>query len=111
LDKVYEYVLKHLYRKIPLSEIASEFGMSRTGFSRYFKTHTHKTFSRFVLETRIGVACKLLQENKFNVAQIAYESGFNQQSFFNKEFKRVKGLTPLEYKKKIQKSMDFMSTN
>src|SRR5680860_537229 len=104
LDEVYDYVLENLNRKIPLSEMAAKFHMSRTGFCRYFKTRTQKTFSRFVLETRIGIACKLLHHSNFNIAQIAYESGFNSPSFFNKEFKHIKGMTPLQYKRQIRRA-------
>lgn len=104
LDKIYEYILSNLTRKITLSEIASEFHMSRTGFCRYFKTHTQKTFSRFVLESRISHACKLLHENKLSISEISYDCGFNNLSFFNREFKTIKGTTPLKYRKEFQQN-------
>lgn len=104
LDNIYEYILSNLTRKITLSEIASEFHMSRTGFCRYFKTHTQKTFSRFVLESRISHACKLLHENKLSISEISYDCGFNNLSFFNREFKIIKGTTPLKYRKEFQKN-------
>ena len=111
LDKIYEYVLDNLHRKITLSEMATKFYMSRTGFCRYFKTHTQKTFSRFVLEARISIACNLLQKNVLSVSQVAYESGFNQLSFFNREFKFLKGTTPLKYRKKILQKVPLTAVN
>lgn len=99
LDKIYAYILDNSSRKIGLSEIASAFNMSRTGFCRYFKSHTQKTFSKFVMELRISNSCQLLNENKLGVSQIAYECGFNQVSFFNREFKKSTGTTPLQYRK------------
>ena len=107
LDEVYSYIIENLPYKITLSDLAYRFNMSKTGFCRYFKTHTQKTFSKFVLEARIGLACKLLSENKLNVAQVAYESGFNQLTHFNREFKRHKGITPLRYRKKMLQSVNI----
>jgi len=105
LDAIHEYIFQNLTVKVSLSEISSKFHMSRTGFCRYFKMHTQKTFSRFVLEARISMACQLLHENKLNITQIAYESGFNTVSFFCREFKKIKGTTPLDYKKQVLHSI------
>ncbi len=94
---VHHYILDHLNNSIALDEVASVANMSRTGFCRYFKSITGKTFSTYVNEIRINYACKLLIEGKSNVAQIGYHCGFRQPSYFNRIFKAFTQKTPLEF--------------
>jgi AraC-like DNA-binding protein len=98
MQKVHNYVLQHFAQEIRLGDVASLAGMSEAAFCRYFKARANKTFIDFVNEIRIGHACKLLLEDKFTIAQIAYDSGFDSLSNFNRNFKRYIGHTPREYK-------------
>ena len=98
MQKVHNYVLQHFAHEIRLGDVASLAGMTEAAFCRYFKARANKTFIDFVNEIRIGHACKLLLENKFSIAQIAYDSGFDSLSNFNRNFKRYIGHTPREYK-------------
>lgn len=102
LDKVYSYTLYHFKREISLGEIASVASMSKTSFCRYFKLMTNKTFSEFLTEIRISHACRALIENRLPTEVICFESGFNNISNFYRHFKKVTGLTPLEYKTRYQ---------
>ncbi|MGB5356493.1 MAG: AraC family transcriptional regulator, partial [Eudoraea sp.] len=102
MNKVYAYVMKNFRRKITVSELAELPNMTPTSFSRYFKIHANKTFSEFDCEIRIGHACKLMIEQKINVSQACYASGFLTLSNFNKQFKRMTLRTPLTYKKEYQ---------
>lgn len=99
MNKVHAYVMKNFRNKISLDQVAAIAYMTPSSFSRYFKTHANKTFSEFVSEIRIGHACKLLIENKINISQACYESGFQTLSNFNRQFKTITQRTPLEYKK------------
>ncbi|MFN4147166.1 MAG: AraC family transcriptional regulator [Runella sp.] len=101
MQKVYEYVMKHFKEEIRLPEVAALASMSEAAFCRYFKNRTHKTFSKFVSEIRLGFARKLLANNDMSIAQISYESGFNTLSNFNKQFKDFFGKTPSEYQKSL----------
>jgi AraC-like DNA-binding protein len=100
MNQVHEYVLKNFKSRISLEAAAAVANLSPTSFSRYFKMHANKTFSDFLIEIRIGYACKLLSGQNMDVAQVCYESGFNTLSNFNKQFKAVTHYTPLAYKKK-----------
>lgn len=102
MQQVHEYVLKHFREELSLSEVASLVSMSEAAFCRYFKRRTNKTFFDFVAEIRIGHACRLLLENQLNITQIAYESGYNTLSHFNRQFKLIKGKTPLAYQRGAQ---------
>ena len=98
MQKVHSYVLQHFKNEIRLGEAASLAGMSEAAFCRYFKTRSNKTFTDFVSEIRIGHACKLLIETSYTISQIAYESGFDTLSNFNRNFKKITLQTPREYR-------------
>ena len=98
-DKVQAYIFKNFNKTITLEEVAQIANMNASAFSRYFKRINHKTFSRYITEIRIGYACKLLLENKFNISAICYESGFNNISNFNRQFKLIMKCSPSSYMK------------
>jgi len=102
MNDVHAYVMKNFKEKIQLSTVASLANMTPTSFSRYFKMHANKTFSEFLTEIRIGYACKLLIEEKMNIGQACYASGFQTLSNFNKQFKAITKRTPMSYKKKYE---------
>jgi len=97
-NKVQEYIIRNFNQSIKLDEVADIVSMSPTAFCRYFKKHTGKTFVEFVTEFKIGQACKFLSEEKMTVSRACFESGFNNLSHFNEQFKKIVHLTPTEYK-------------
>jgi AraC-like DNA-binding protein len=100
LNKVFDYVMTHFTEDISLNKIAEIANMSYSGFCRYFKNRTKKSFSHFVNEIRIGHACKRLMESDMSVSNICYESGFNNLTNFNEQFKKIIKLTPYQFKQK-----------
>lgn len=97
IDTIYAFVMNQFKREINLEEVASMVNLNPTAFCRYFKKSTSKTFSRFLNEIRIGYACKLLLEKKLNISEISYDSGFNNLSNFNRQFKNIMGMSPTQY--------------
>ena len=100
---IHSYILDNFKEDIRLEEVAARANLSPTSFSRYFKSHTNKTFTNFVAELRIGTACKLLQSNDMSILGIAHECGYKTISNFNKKFKELMNDNPLRYRKKYQK--------
>ncbi len=96
-DKAHRYMIDNFQRNITLEKVSDIVGMTETSFCRYFKKHTKKSFHSVLNEIRVGHACKLLLENKMNISGICYESGFNNVSNFNEQFKRIKGISPSQY--------------
>jgi len=99
INDIYQYSLANFKKKITLDEIADVANISSNSFCRYFKTKTNKTYSQYLIETRVLYSCKLLIENKLTISGVCYESGFNNFSNFNKFFKSIIGKSPLKYKK------------
>ncbi len=104
LNNIYEYSMQNFRKKIYLDEISDIAGVSSNSFCRYFKSKTRKTFSQFIIEIKVGHACKLLIEDKLNIKQLCYDSGFNNFSTFHKHFKQVTGKSPLMYQKEFTKN-------
>lgn len=100
METIFRYVIQKYPDKIFLAEIAGLVNLTPHSFCRYFKSRTSKVFSSFVNEVRIGNACKMLIENKNTISQVCYKTGFNYLSNFNRQFKKLKGMTPSEFQKK-----------
>jgi AraC-like DNA-binding protein len=101
INLIYNFTLENFRRKIHLEEIASEAVISPNSFCRYFKSKTGKTYSRFLTEIKVGHACRLLIENKLNIKQLCYESGFNNMASFHKYFKIITRKSPLSYQREF----------
>lgn len=103
INRVYEYVFRHFTGVIRLVDVAREASLSESAFCIYFKKRTKKTFSTFLKEIRIGYACKLLSDSgERNIAQICFDSGFNNVANFNRQFREVTGMSPREYRSRYQ---------
>jgi len=98
LNLIYNYTLKNFRRKIELKQIALVSGLIPSSFCRYFRAKTGKTYNQFLIEIRVGYACKLLLDNTQSIKQVCFECGFNNFSCFHKCFKHITGYTPQIYK-------------
>lgn len=101
INAIYNYSLNHFKRKIYLKDVASVANLSTNSFCRYFKSRTKKSFSVFIIELRVGYACKLLAEKSLSIKEICFNSGFNSFTNFNKQFKALNGMQPNEYRKRM----------
>ncbi len=99
LNKIMNFTMEKYHQKIDLDEIADLVNLTKPSFCRYFKSRTHKTYSQFLNEIRIANACKLLVSKNMRISEICYETGYNNISHFNKQFKRITKLTAIEYRK------------
>jgi AraC-like DNA-binding protein len=102
MNRVYHFLLDNFKKEITLAEAAAVAHLSAEAFCRYFRKHTRKTLSAFVNDLRISYACKMLQQQpEISISQVCYESGFNNVSYFNRQFKTITGLSPLKYQRKL----------
>ncbi|GAB3897579.1 AraC family transcriptional regulator [Larkinella knui] len=101
LDSVFTFILNHYASPITLDDVAAQAHLTPSAFCRFFRLHTRKTFSQLLNEVRIEHACRLLQESKLPISQIAFSCGYTNLSNFNRQFKLITGLTPGQYIKAI----------
>ena len=98
MSAVMEYTMNNFKDKISLEDIAEISAMTKNAFCKYFKKRTNKTYFQFLNELRVEHACKLLLSGKeLVVADVAEQSGFNNMSNFNRQFKLLKKTTPSRY--------------
>lgn len=101
INKVYHYVQEQFGNDITIEILADLTNMTKSGFCRYFKKITQRTFVSYLNEYRIGVACRLLQQKDLSMSEICFESGYQSISNFNKQFKINTGFSPRTYKRRL----------
>ncbi len=103
MRQVFEYVMNNFHTSVTLEKAAAVANMTKHAFCRYFKVRTNKTFFQFLIEVRIEKAAALLLKNaEWSILEIAERCGFNNMSNFNRQFKAIKRLSPLYYRKTKQ---------
>lgn len=105
INIIFNFVKQEFIRPIPLEEIADKVSMTVPAFCRYFKKITGKTFTQFVNEYRLAHAAKLLHEKQISITEVCFESGFNNFSHFNKQFRKYTGKSPSEYRNELKFSV------
>ncbi|MFA9187344.1 AraC family transcriptional regulator [Flavobacterium magnesitis] len=106
INSIFNYVKDNFKEPIRLEDIANKVSMTVPSFCRYFKKITHKTFTKFVNDYRLVHACKLLAEKPISISAIAFESGFNNFSHFNKSFKEFTGKNASEYRYELKSFLE-----
>lgn len=99
IRKAILYIDLNLANPIFTKEIAADQFLSPNYLSARFHEETGKTISAFVLEKRIKMACKLLRGAKRSVQEVAAAVGIGDASYFSKQFKKIMGISPLQYQK------------
>ena len=102
--KVKEYITSNYRDEIRLSVLAKLACMSESAFSRYFKMHTGRTVSEFIMELRLGYASRMLVDTTMSIAEISFQCGYNNLSHFNRVFRRKKGCSPGEFRAQYRKT-------
>ncbi len=102
IDRVYHYLLGHFQGDVQLSEVAGLVSMNTSAFCKFIKMRTGRTFTQVLNEIRIGHACKLLMKPGFSATEACYQSGFNNQSYFNRKFKELTDMTPRQYQRNFK---------
>lgn len=97
LEVIFLFVNEHYKEEISIEKLAGQIGLTQNSFCRFFKKMTQKTFVHFVNEFRIGKATEILNENQIPISEAMYMCGFNDPSYFTKQFKKYQGTTPSNY--------------
>ncbi len=98
IDKIFQFTIGRFQSAIRLADAAGHVSMSVPAFCTYFRRCTKKTYIDFLNEVRVGYACRQLMETQLAVANICYDSGFNTLANFNRQFLKIKSVTPSAYR-------------
>ena len=96
IREIITYVNEHYMEKLTLDDISVHTGFTKEYFCRFFKQHMGITFLRYLNEVRISHAGRLLSTTDLPVSEVMTESGFTNQTIFNRIFKELYGMTPLQ---------------
>lgn len=102
--KVKNFIAKNYMDEIRLATLADIAGMSPSAFSRFFKLHTGRSLSEYIIEMRLGYASRLLVDTSKSISEICFECGFNNLSNFNRIFKKNKFCSPSEFRENYHKT-------
>ena len=98
LKKLFDHINARPAGKLPVSAAASLVGMSAPQFMKTFKQVAGMTLVAYLNHVRLANGARLLRETNRSIADIADASGFSDQSYFDKRFKRAFGRTPKEFR-------------
>ena len=98
-DKIERYVSCHLYQKISLDEISAYAGMNKTYFCLFFKKHYGMPFTDYINRKRLETASSMLLKPDASIAEVAVACGYPTVTYFNRIFRKFKGMTPSEFRK------------
>lgn len=98
LKPALEYIENNYGSRISLETLARQSGLSPKYFCRCFRAITHRSPIDYLNHYRVECASFLLTTTDMSVAEIAQRCGYNDSSFFIKQFKRYKGATPHQYR-------------
>ena len=86
------------YKTVSLADMAEAFHLTEPYISKYIKEKSGKTFGELVTNAKMKKARTLLRNSIITVENIAYEAGYQNVEHFNRQFKKIYGMTPLEYR-------------
>lgn len=97
--KAVEYIEEHYNENLTLQQVAEQIGITGGYLSTLFAQNLNRGFVEYLNEVRIEHACIYLQQNYLKTYEIAYKVGFNDEKYFSRVFKKIKGESPAAFRK------------
>jgi AraC family transcriptional regulator len=104
LKQAEEIIREQFSINLSLSKIAQEVEVHPVHLARAFRKHYHCSIGEYIRQLRIEDVCRKMTASKTSLIEIALTTGFSDQSHFTRIFKRLKGMTPAEYRIKFDRS-------
>lgn len=98
-----EFIEKNWQEKITVDQLASMFALGRRNLERRFKKATSNTVVEYIQRVKMEAAKKALETSRKSVNELMYDVGYSDTKAFRTVFKRVTGLSPIEYRNKYNK--------
>ena len=103
IKKAQEYIEQNFAERITVDQLASMFAIGRRNLERRFKKATSNTIVEYIQRVKIEAAKKTLERSRENVYEAMYKAGYTDVKAFRTTFKKITGLSPVEYKNKYHK--------
>ena len=98
IEEVLSFINENIDQPLTLESLAQQASLSPFYFSRVFKKETGYTLREYLINTRINAARFYLRTSELSLKEITYRCGYGSDSTFCTTFKRITGMTPLEYR-------------
>ncbi len=103
VKKVQDYIEKNVDEKITVDELADKVAVGRRSFERRFKRATHNSVLNYIQRVKIEAAKRSFENSRKNINEVMYDVGYTDTKAFRTTFKKITGLTPIEYRNKYNK--------
>ncbi len=100
LIKPISYIEKHYMEPISLETLAKEANLSSRQLTRLFHKAYHTSPGNYLLQFRIQKAKTILNYSELSICDTAYQCGFNDSNYFSRQFQKLTGYTPTQYRRK-----------
>ena len=100
LNRIKDYINENYKQELNLQTIADTFYLNKFYLSREFKKQYDTTINTYIAQIRITKAKKLLRFSVKSITEIALEVGIQDPNYFARQFKKIEGMSPSEYKSK-----------
>lgn len=104
IRKAQVYIETHFEERISIETLADRFAIGRRSFERRFKAATGNTVGEYLQRVRIEAAKRAFESSRKNVSDVMFTVGYADTKAFRDAFKKITGLTPLEYRNKYNKA-------
>jgi len=101
--KAQEYIENNIEEKITVDELAGKMAVGRRSFERRFKTATNNSVLEYIHRVKVESAKRSFENSRKNINEVMYEIGYTDTKAFRTVFKKITGLTPIEYRNKYLK--------
>jgi AraC-type DNA-binding domain-containing proteins len=98
INEIIVYLITHYQDRIQLSDLTEKFNINRTSINEYFKEATGHTVMNYLIQIRIHLAMAMLKDTALQVSEIMFRVGYVNTSHFIRSFKKITGMSPLEYR-------------
>jgi AraC-like DNA-binding protein len=99
---IHEYLMKNYREEVNLKKLATLVNMAEGSLCRFFKENMGITLFEYLNQIKTEFACKLLMDMDLSIMEVGFDSGFNNLSHFNKQFRKTTGMPPSEYRKQFK---------
>jgi transcriptional regulator GlxA family with amidase domain len=99
ISMIHEFLMNNYLNNVDLEQIAEIVSMAKGSLCHFFRMNMGITIFEYLNKIKVDFACKLLMDPELSIAKVALDSGFNNISHFNKQFRKNTGFTPSEYRK------------
>lgn len=103
IKEAQDYIEKNFEERLPVDTLCERFAVGRRTFERRFKKATTNTVVEYIQKVKIEAAKKLLEQGRKTIQEAMYHVGYNDVKAFRDVFKKITGMTPVDYKLKYEK--------